>query len=137
MRQKDTKYAPQYKLNLVLETLKEDSDINDVAKKNGVAVDELMQWREEFLDNAPYVFETRRLARQREVQNPVVQEPYVKKIRELRLESNLTQKQVAQYLGIARSTYSGYENGAVEMPIDYLMLLVRLYGVSADEILGI
>jgi hypothetical protein len=33
--------------------------------------------------------------------------------------------------------YARYENGLSKMPIRHLMMLVKLYGVSADYILGI
>ena len=57
-------------------------------------------------------------------------------IRNLRIDSNLTQKQVAQHLGISQNTYSQYEIGVLNYPVDALIKLADLYGVSVDYLLG-
>ena len=53
-----------------------------------------------------------------------------------RVKKNLTQKDVADYLGIKQQTYSKYEKGS---PIsnDIIIKLCELYDISADELLGI
>ncbi len=52
-----------------------------------------------------------------------------------RIEHNYTQKKVADYLGIDRTTYTKYET--VRKPeIDVIMKLASLYGLSVDEFLG-
>lgn len=61
---------------------------------------------------------------------------YIKRIRDLREDSDLTQAQVAEYLGTSQTMYARYERGANEMPIRHLMKLCDLYNVSADYILG-
>lgn len=62
---------------------------------------------------------------------------YVKRIRDLREDRDLTQQQVAQVLGTSQTMYARYERGANELPIRHLMTLCRFYGVSADYILGL
>ena len=57
-------------------------------------------------------------------------------IRSLRIDKNLTQKQVAQHLGISQNTYSQYEIGVLNYPVDALIKLADLYGVSVDYLLG-
>lgn len=57
-------------------------------------------------------------------------------IRSLRIDHNLTQKQVAQQLGISQNTYSQYEIGVLNYPVDALIKLADLYGVSVDYLLG-
>lgn len=57
------------------------------------------------------------------------------RIRDLREDSDLTQKQVADYLHVRQNTYSQYETGHRQMPIDVLILLARFYQVSTDYIL--
>lgn len=57
----------------------------------------------------------------------------------LRTIHNLKQEDVAQYLGISRSTYSGYENESKHHRIpnaEIVAKLADLYNVSADYILG-
>ena len=52
----------------------------------------------------------------------------------LRSECRLTQQQVAQVLGIDRSTYAHYENAAIKPPAKAMFKLARLYNVSLDEL---
>lgn len=61
---------------------------------------------------------------------------YLKIIRDLREDNDLTQMQVAEYLGTSQTMYARYERGANEMPIHHLIKLCDLYNVSADYILG-
>ena len=64
-------------------------------------------------------------------------EAYVKIIRDLREDADLTQTQVAEILGTSQTMYARYERGASELPIRRLISLCRLYRVSADYILGL
>ena len=57
-------------------------------------------------------------------------------IRSLRIDNGLTQKQVAQVLGVSQNTYSQYEIGVLNYPVDALMKLADLYNVSVDYLLG-
>ncbi len=62
---------------------------------------------------------------------------YQERIRALREDHDLTQEQVAKYLGTSQTMYARYERGANELPLRHLVALCRLYRVSADEILGL
>ena len=62
---------------------------------------------------------------------------YVRRIRDLREDHDLTQKQVADALGTSQTMYSRYERGASERPLRHLVALTALYQVSADYILGL
>ena len=62
---------------------------------------------------------------------------YIKTIRDLREDRDLTQAQVAEYLGTSQTMYARYERGANELPIHHLIKLCEFYNVSADFILGI
>ena len=42
------------------------------------------------------------------------------RIKELRIDSDTTQQELAQYLHVTRSAYSNYENGLREIPIEVL-----------------
>lgn len=59
------------------------------------------------------------------------------RIRELREDNDLTQAEVAKHLNVKQNTYSQYENGQRQIPIDCLILLARLYKTSTDYILGL
>lgn len=64
-------------------------------------------------------------------------EKYVKRIRDLREDHDLTQQQLAEILGTSQTMYARYERGANELPIRHLMALCKLYNVSSDYILGL
>ena len=64
-------------------------------------------------------------------------ENYMKRLRDLREDNDLTQSQVAEYLGTSQTMYARYERGANELPIRHLISLCKLYSVSADETLGL
>lgn len=59
------------------------------------------------------------------------------RIKDLREDSDLTQQQVADYLHIKQNTYSQYENGHRQLPIEALIALARFYNTSTDYILGL
>lgn len=59
------------------------------------------------------------------------------RIRDLREDMDLTQKQLADYLHIRQNTYSQYETGQRQLPIDALIALARYYRTSTDYLLGL
>ena len=61
---------------------------------------------------------------------------YIKRMRDLREDSDKTQQQIAEVLGTSQTMYARYERGANEMPIRHLVKLCNYYGVSADYLLG-
>ena len=61
---------------------------------------------------------------------------YAERMRNLRQDNDLSQKKVADMLGVAQTTYSQYELEKRPMPIDYLIALCKFYNVSADYMLG-
>lgn len=58
------------------------------------------------------------------------------RIQDLREDNDLTQQQVADYLNIRQNTYSQYETGTRQIPIDVLKSLALLYKTSVDYLLG-
>ena len=59
------------------------------------------------------------------------------RLADLRDSRNWTQKYVASYLCVAQRSYGHYENGTRSLPLEHLIKLTELYGVSSDYILGI
>ena len=57
------------------------------------------------------------------------------RIRNLRIDRGLTQKQVAEYLNIKQNTYSQYEIGVLNYPLEAVVKLADLYGVSVDYLM--
>lgn len=60
-----------------------------------------------------------------------------KRIRDLREDRDLTQKQMAKHLNCSQQVYSNYELGQRDIPTDILIKLSAFYQVSVDYILGI
>ena len=59
------------------------------------------------------------------------------RIRNLREDSDRTQKEVSEYLFCDQSLYSKYERGLREVPVGIIIKLAALYGTSTDYILGL
>lgn len=57
-------------------------------------------------------------------------------IRNLREDNDKTQKEVAAYLNIKQTTYSKYEPGKINVPIDVFIKLADYYTVSIDYLVG-
>ena len=58
------------------------------------------------------------------------------RIRALREDSDLTQTQVAEYLGMSQTGYSKYETGENSIPVDVVVKLADFYRTTTDYLLG-
>ncbi len=58
------------------------------------------------------------------------------RIRDLREDHDLTQKQIAAILGMSQTGYSKYETGENDIPTQILIKLARYYKTSIDYLLG-
>lgn len=59
------------------------------------------------------------------------------RIRDLREDRDLTQRQVAEYLLCDQSLYSKYERGERPLPLEYAVRLAQFYQVSVDNLVGL
>ena len=59
------------------------------------------------------------------------------KLKTMRINRNLTQKQLAEQLGVAKSVVSYYESGDRFPSYDVLVRLARIFHVSTDYLLGV
>ena len=55
-----------------------------------------------------------------------------RRIKTLRLEQELTQTEIAKKIGVCQNTYSNYEHGIINIPLDILIKLADFYNVSID-----
>ena len=62
---------------------------------------------------------------------------YNERIQWVRDCKNITQKEIAEYLGIKQQQYARYEKGVNIMPIIYLKPICEYLNVSADFIIGL
>ena len=58
------------------------------------------------------------------------------RLRDLREDHDMTQKQIAQMLGMSQTGYSKYETGENDIPTQILIKLAKLYNTSVDYLLG-
>ena len=59
------------------------------------------------------------------------------RVRDLREDHDLTQRQMAEYLQIHQTTYSDYELGNLNIPIEVFIKLARFYKTSIDYLVGL
>ena len=64
-------------------------------------------------------------------------EMYMHRLRGLREDSDKTQQDMANVLGISQTMYARYERGANELPLRHFILLCKYFNVSSDVILGL
>lgn len=62
---------------------------------------------------------------------------YFPRLKDLREDRDLSQEQVAAYLGMKQPQYSRYERGIRDIPTDILIKLALYYKTSTDYILGL
>ncbi len=60
-----------------------------------------------------------------------------RRIRDLREDGDLTQKDLAEHLKCTQACYSYYENGTRDIPTDVLIKLAKFYHTTTDYLLGL
>ena len=61
---------------------------------------------------------------------------YLPRLRDLREDKDLKQKDIAEMLGIKQTVYSRYERGFQNLPLEFLVMLADFYDTTTDCILG-
>ncbi len=61
---------------------------------------------------------------------------YLKRLEDLRIDRDLTQKNIADILHCQREVYRRYEKGVRELPLSYAVILADYYHVSLDYLVG-
>ena len=64
-------------------------------------------------------------------------ENFNENLKEARLKSGLSQKDVSENIGVAKSTYSLYESGRREPNVETIKKIASILNVSADVLLGL
>ena len=57
------------------------------------------------------------------------------RIKELRMDKDVTQQELADFLNLTRSAYSNYENGIRDIPVEVLVGIADFYHTSVDYLL--
>lgn len=61
---------------------------------------------------------------------------YIIRMKNLREDSDKTQRQIAEILGTSQTMYSRYERGTNEMPFRHILALAKYFDVSLDYLGG-
>ena len=59
------------------------------------------------------------------------------RLRDIREDRDITQKEIAEVLHIRQNTYSQYESGKRQVPVEVIVTLARYYRVTTDYLLGV
>lgn len=59
------------------------------------------------------------------------------RLKDIREDRDVTQREVSDYLHVRQNTYSQYEDGQRSLPVDALIRLADFFGTSTDYILGL
>lgn len=60
-----------------------------------------------------------------------------KRLRDLREDNDISQRVISDYLQIHQTTYSDYELGNLNVPVDILIKLAKFYKTSIDYLVGL
>ena len=58
------------------------------------------------------------------------------RIQDLRTDADLSQKQLSEILHISQRSYSHYETGSRNIPVEMLIRLANYYNISVDYLVG-
>ncbi len=63
--------------------------------------------------------------------------PYYLRLRDLREDNDLTQNQLVEKLNMHKTTYTNYEQGKRDLPLEIAIKLAKFYNVSLDYLAGL
>ena len=109
---KRRQFTAEFKTKIVLEILKEEKQIGELAAENGLSPNQLRNWKKEFLENAPKVFSESRQekeirAKEREMDEERTE--LMAKVGQLTIENDWLKKKSRQVLGADWETKSGFK----------------------------
>ena len=62
---------------------------------------------------------------------------FYQRLKDLKEDADLTQKQVADLIGVSMNHYGKYERGETDIPLEKAIILAKYYGVSLDYLAGL
>lgn len=62
---------------------------------------------------------------------------YYKRLRDMREDNDLTQREIAGLLHTTQQVYSEYEKGIREIPLSRIIILAKYYNCSVDYLVGL
>ena len=62
---------------------------------------------------------------------------FYQRLKDLKEDADLTQKQVAELIGVSMNHYGKYERGETDIPLEKAIILAKFYDVSLDYLAGL
>jgi transposase-like protein len=112
-KMKRNKYTPEYKAKIVLEILREEQSLSEIASRENINKNQLQNWKREFIENAARVFSQNKIEKdsRKEVSEALEREQAVMaKVGQLTLEVDYLKKKSDQILGPGWEERSGYSS---------------------------
>lgn len=95
-------FTPEYKAKLVIEMLREETHISEIAAREGISRTQLQNWKKEFLENAARVFSQNKVERQARAEVKAAEareEDLCKKVGQLAVENDFLKKKYREIHG--------------------------------------
>jgi len=107
------KYSAEYKAKIVLEILREELSISEIASRENINKNQLQNWKREFIENSARVFSQNKIERdsKKEVLEAIEREQtLMAKVGQLTLEVDFLKKKHDQICGKGWEERSGYNS---------------------------
>jgi len=105
-------FTAEFKTKIVLEILREEKQIGDIAAEHGLSPNQLRNWKKEFLENAAKVFSESRMEKDLHAKERALDEErndLMAKVGQLIIENDWLKKKYGQVFGPDWETKSGYK----------------------------
>lgn len=109
---KRRQFTPEYKAKIVLEIIREEKTIGEIANREEIAISQLHGWKKEFIENSARVFaqtKTEKDALQKQAIYAEQEQALMVKVGQLTLENDFLKKKSAQILGADWETKTGFK----------------------------
>jgi transposase-like protein len=106
------RYTPQFKSRIVLEVLKEEKELGEIAAESNISPNQLRNWKREFLENAARVFSESRREKELRAKEKAMDEErkeLMTKVGQVTIEVDWLKKKSAEVLGPNWETKSGFK----------------------------
>ena len=105
-------FTPEYKAKIVLEVLREEKTLSEIASREGIHANQIGNWKREFIENAPKIFSQSRDEKEAEKKAMEMKETerdYQAKVGQLTLEVDWLKKKHEQVFGPGWETQFGFK----------------------------
>ena len=106
------KYSPEYKAKIVLEALREEMGVSEIASRENINKNQLQNWKREFIENSARVFGQSKAEKDaiKEAKEATERErSQIAKVGQLTMEVDFLKKKSDQILGPGWEKRSGYK----------------------------